>query len=250
VYLNSFLEKQFNLQYSHRFKDWSSLLAVHSTQPANRVDQDDDRFIDLPLLRRYSVYNKWQKGNEAEWGFHSKIAWSYLDESRVGGQIDFDPQIHEGKNQVYGQTVDIQQPSVYTKTGFRIDDVHYFNVIASAFYQDQKSYYGLARYRGKQLNAYANLQYEYAWKEKHNLKTGFSYRYQRLEENIGFNDDVLNRTYDGLYLKKESIPGLFAENTFNWLDRKLVLITGLRADHHQDFGWHWTPRALVKYQLG
>lgn len=250
AYTNSFLEKQFNTNVTHSFKNWSTLFAAHTTQPANRIDQDEDRFLDLPLLTRYSFYNKWKRGNEAEWGFHSKFGLRFLREQRVGGQMDFDPKVDEGKSSVYGQTVEISQPEVYTKTGYRLDDTHHFVFIASAFQQDQKAYFGLTAYKGKQQNFYANLQHEWSWTESNTLKSGLSFRYQQLEETVSFNDDPLDRTYAGTYVKKERIPGVFVENTASWLDNEVVLITGLRLDYHNEFATQITPRALIKYQAG
>src|SRR5690606_35688638 len=97
-------------------------------------------------------------------------------------------------------------------------------------------------------NGYANLQYEQIWHRNHELKTGISNRYLLLNENIRFTD-TLKRSYAGTYLKEESIQGVFAENIFKWRDDLITLITGLRADHHNRFGWKVTPRAMFKYDM-
>ena len=249
AYVNSFLEKQFNINFSQKVKSWHTLISAHSTQPANKFDRDQDAFLDLPLLTRYSFYNKWSYGNPNEWGWHSRIGLRFVDEERIGGQKDFRPSTNPGTMNSYGQTVQFTQPEVYTKTGFRMDDRHHFVFIASAFHQDQNTYFGTSNYQARQFNGYANLQYELSWKEQHTLKAGFSYRYVDLEEDLSFAPDNLNRTYAGEYLKQEQIPGFFAENTLNWKDRSITLITGLRVDHHNDFGWFLTPRALFRFDL-
>lgn len=249
AYTNSFLEKQFNANYALKVKQWNTLIAAHTTQPANKYDRDKDTFLDLPLLTRYTLYNKWNHGNQNEWGWHSLISLRYVNEERIGGQIDFNPISDEGSTNSYGQTVRFSQPEFYTKTGFKLDDKHHFVFFASAFYQDQTAYFGTTRYIADQVNAYANLQYELSWNQTHSFKAGFSYRHVNLEEAIYFSSDSLQRTYDGTYLKKEQIPGIFAENTFNWKDQNLTLITGLRVDKHNRFGWFFTPRALLKYNL-
>ncbi|MDF1864642.1 MAG: TonB-dependent receptor [Saprospiraceae bacterium] len=249
AYTNNFLEKQFNANYSHKWKKWSTLVAAHTTQPANNFDRDKDTFLDLPLLTRYSFYNKWKYGNQNDWGWHSRIGLRYVDEKRIGGQTDFNSLTDEGTTNSYGQTVQFSQPELHSKTGYRMNDTHHFLFFASAFQQDQTSYFGTSRYKGDQTNVYANLQYELNWDKDHILKTGISYRYLNLDENISFTQDSLNRTYAGQYLKEEKISGIFAENTFNWNDNKLVLITGLRLDNHNTFGLYLTPRFLLKYNL-
>ncbi|VAW22961.1 TonB-dependent receptor [hydrothermal vent metagenome] len=249
LYVNSFMEKQFNANYSHKFKKWSTLFAAHTTQPANKFDRDNDTFLDLPLLTRYSFYNKWKYGNENSWGLNSLIGLRYVNEQRIGGQITFNPSSDEGTTNSYGQTLKYSQPEIYTKTGYRFNSKKSIVLSSSAFYQNQNSTFGTTVYKAGQLSFYTNLQYELKWGKKHLLKTGFSYRYQNREENISFGQNTLGRTYNGKYIKNEIIPGIFAENRFNWKGDKIVLITGLRLDKHNTFGYFVTPRALLKYEL-
>ncbi len=248
AYVNSFAEKQFNLNYAHKGEEWSSILAVHTTQPADRIDGDGDNFLDLPLLTRYSIYNAWKRGNEAEWGGHTLFGFRFVDEGRTGGQVNFDPDVHLGGNSIYGQSIKYQQPEVFIKTGFRMDDIHHFLLIASAFHHNQNSHFGTLQYDAKQTNAYANLQYEYSWKEKNVLKIGSSFRFQDLEEDIVIPATEAHRTYGGKYVKEEFISGLFAENTLYSANDKLTLITGVRLDHHNQFGLTFTPRAMARIQ--
>ena len=249
AYTNSFLESQFNVNYTQKLKKWSTILSAHSTQPAQKFDRDEDNFLDLPQLTRYSFFNKWKYGNQNEWGWNSRIGVRFVNEQRVGGQENFNPNFDQGSSTVYGQTVNFSQPEIYTKTGYKMNDKHNFVVLASAFYHNQSSYFGTTHFQAKQTNIYGNFQHEYTWNGKHILKSGLSYRYLELEEEIAFGNDSLNRTYDGLHLKSERIPGLFIENTFNWKDRDLVLVTGVRGDLHNSFGFNITPRALLKYNL-
>lgn len=249
AYANSFLESQFNVNYTQKIKKWSTILSAHTTQPAQKFDRDEDAFLDLPQLTRYSFYNKWKYGNQNEWGWNSRIGVRYVNEQRVGGQESFNLNADQGSSTVYGQTVNFSQPEIYTKTGYKMNDKHNFVVLASAFYHNQSSYFGTTHFQANQTNIYGNFQHEFTWNEKHILKSGLSYRFLELEEEITFGNDTLNRTYDGVYLKSERIPGLFVENTFNWKDRDLVLVTGVRGDIHNTFGLNITPRALLKYNV-
>ncbi len=252
VYLNSFLESQFNTIYSNDIgnrKEWKSLTAFHTVQPALKVDRDDDNFLDLPLLTRYMLYNKLKYRDDNSWGWSSRIGLMYLNEQRIGGQWNFNPEKHKGSSTVYGQTVNINQPTIYTKTGYRFNDHQALTLFVSGYFQQQDSWFGETNYGADQLNLWANLQLEQHWGTNHDLKTGLSVRRMRLDEDISFTSNPLNKTYQGNYLRNETIPGAFAENTFRWLNDRLTWIAGVRADHHNQFGWYFTPRSLVKYDF-
>ncbi|MBD77614.1 MAG: TonB-dependent receptor [Crocinitomicaceae bacterium] len=248
AYMNSFMEKQFNANYSFKKGKWSNLTAVHTTQPANKFDRDDDNFLDLPLITRYSVFNKLKYGNSNDWGWNSSIAIRYVNEERTGGQTHFNPETDKGSSEVYGQTVNFDQPEIWTKTGYRFNDKSNVVLFASAFHQQQNSYFGTVKYDAQQTNFYGNLQYEYKY-SKHEVKTGISYRYMNLNEDVGFTSNALSRTYDGNYNKLEYIPGFFAENKMQFIDKRLTWMLGARVDHHNQFGFMASPRTLLKYNF-
>jgi outer membrane receptor for ferrienterochelin and colicin len=248
-YINSYSEKQFNAHATFKRGKWSSMAAFHTVQPANKTDKDKDNFLDLPLLSRYMFLNKWNYGDENHWGWHSRIGLRFLNENRVGGQMNYDSDAHKGGSSVYGNWVNLNQPEVWTKTGYRFSDHANLVFLSSAYYQKQKSYFGTVNYNAEQTNYYGNLQYELSYLKEHSLNAGISYRYMNLDENIVFGDNSLNRTYNGQYRKNENIAGLFAENTARFFEDRLTWIAGIRGDHHNDAGFIVTPRTLVKFDI-
>jgi len=248
AYINSFGETHLNANVAVKMGKWSNLTAVHTVQPAGKFDRDDDTFLDLPQLTRYVVSNKLRYGNEIEWGWNSKIGLRFVNEQRVGGQTTFNAETDKGSTTVYGQTVNMNQPELWTKTGYRANDQHNFVLYASSFYQDQQSYFGTIKYDANQTNAYVNLQYEFAYGEN-TLKSGLSFRHLNLDEDVSFTDNTLQRTFAGRYQRQENIAGVFAENTMKLLGDKLTWIAGVRVDNHNQFGTRITPRTLVKYDI-
>jgi len=247
IYINSFAEKHLNLTTNFKVGKWHSLLAFHTVQPASKTDRDKDNFLDLPLLTRYMVMNKWKKGKENDWGWSTETALRFLNESRTGGQTFFEPGRHKGSSTVYGNTVSISQPEMWAKTSYRFNDMHRITLYTSGFHQNQESFFGSLSYKAKQTNAFVNLQYELTKSETHTLKTGISFKSLNLKERIVFTDNVISRNYNGKYNRNEKIMGLFAENTVSFFKGKLTWIAGIRADNHNQFSWNVTPRTLLKY---
>lgn len=248
LYANSFGEKHINGNYAFSVGQWKSLIGIHTVLPAVKVDRDNDDFLDLPLLNRQVLFNKWKYGYENEWGWHSEIGLRLVNEQRTGGQSNFNPETDKGSTAVYGQTVQLQQPELWTKTGYRYDDRHHVVLFVSAYHQDQNSHFGTVSYDAQQTNLYANLQHELSYGD-HLVKSGLSFRHFDLHEHLGFGNSTLDRTYAGNYDRRESIPGIFTEYTGQFFEGKLTWIAGIRADRHNQFGTYLTPRTLLKYDI-
>jgi outer membrane receptor for ferrienterochelin and colicins len=250
AYLNSFGESQYNAYFRFGNGNWKNITALHVTQPAQKIDRDNDNFMDVTQLKRYQLWSKWKNGSEEEeYGWSSQITLRYLHEERIGGQMNFNYKNDRGTKNAYGQFVEIDQPELTLRSAFRFAENKRILLIGSSLMQQQQSYFGLTNYKSDQSNAYLNLQYEYAFGKGHTLKTGVSYRYFNLKEDISFKNDPLDRTYDSLYLKKENIPGVFAEQSLNIIKDKLLWLIGVRMDDHNEFGLKLSPRSLVKFEL-
>lgn len=250
ILVNSFGEKHLNAGMALKRQNWNNYLAIHTSQHGNKFDRDEDGFLDLPLLTRYSVYNKWRYRKENENGISSFIAGRLVDEKRIGGQKNFNPDTDKGSTKAYGQTVEFLQSEILTKTGWRFDSNHKVSLLSNLTSHHQDSWFGVMSYKAKQINWYTNLQYElfYGKKKEHDLKAGVSFRSLNINENLNFASDTVKRTFAGEYIKEERIPGVFIENIFNFEDLHLTLITGVRADIHNKFGGFATPRAMLRYQ--
>jgi outer membrane receptor for ferrienterochelin and colicins len=247
LYANSFFEKHVNVISSFKVKKWQSLLAFHTVQPARKIDRDKDNFLDLPLLTRYMVMNKWKYGKEREWGWSSEVAVRFLNEKRTGGQVLFNADSDKGSSSIYGNAVALNQFDYWQKTNYRFNDVHRLTLYASGFKQEQQSFFGSLSYKANQVNTFVNLQHEFNITENNTLKSGISYKRLQIDETIQFTDNFIPRNYAGTYTNKENIAGFFAENVLSLFNGKLTWIAGVRADRHNNFGWQLTPRTLLKY---
>lgn len=247
---NAFGEKHLNVAFALSEKKWTNYFAVHASLPGNRRDRDQDTFLDLPLLTRYSAYSKFRYRKENEKGISGFVSGRYVDEIRIGGQRYFDPEIHRGSTQAYGQLVTFRQPDLITKAGYRWDANHKLSYMASLSLHHQDSWFGVTRYQASQNNLYQNVQWEQFWgkKKQHDLKAGISLRSWNNTQRISFSSDTIPRSFAGKYLQNERIAGAFIENILMLQPVNLTLISGIRLDHHNQFGWKFTPRGMLRYQ--
>lgn len=250
LYANSFGETQYNAHYAIARKKWANILSAHVATPAGKIDRDGDQFLDVPKINRYHVFNKWTYGNDQQKGLYSMVGLRYLNERRQGGQAFFLQEQHLGDTLAYGQYTEMERAEGYTKTGYRFTSRHQLAGYLAASTHAQEAWFGALRYTGRQKQLYANLQHEWRYGTLHNLKWGTSLRVFELDEQIAFFNDPLNRTYGGNYYRKEVIPGVFAENKFEFLEGKVTWMAGARWDYHNQFGSQFTPRTLVKANIG
>lgn len=247
AYTNSYLEKHFNVNGKQKFDDMiSTLLAFHSVQKANRVDNNNDGFLDLPLITRYSFFNRWNVGNPEENQWSGNAGFRYLDEERIGGQKDFNQDIPF--NGTYGQTIKTIRKEFTGRLNKKLDGEN--SIVVQVGWSDhkQKSTFGLTKYDAYQKDVYVNALFDYFYGDN-NLKTGVSYRNENLTELILFSENPYSKSYNGSYDFEESIPGVFAENKFEVIHDKLDLVPGVRVDFNSNYGTILTPRFMFKYGL-
>lgn len=248
-YLNSALESQFNLNASAKLNDWNTFLSFQTVQESKRIDNNGDGFLDMPLTRRYMLYNKWQHGSSEEKDNTIFIAGlKYLDERRTGGQKNFYYDKNPGSTDIYGQTVNLQNGDAYARFSHLFDNESQIKTFISGGFFNQSSFFGTTKYEGKQRNFYLNALYEFPVMNKGYLRFGTSYRFEDITEDINFLSPV-TKTYAGNYEKYESIPGIYTEASFEFKKLNLSLIGGLRLDFHNEYNTVTTPRFLVRYQL-
>lgn len=249
-YINDAAEPQINVNATSKIKKWNTLFAVQTIQDSKRIDDNKDGFLDVPLTRRYMLYNKWRYGSpEDSTKTNVIIGLKYLNERRIGGQSNFDYNQNLGSNTIYGQTINIQNGDVYSRFGQMFDNGRQIKVYVNSGFFNQLSYFGTTKYDAKQRNFNVNALYETPIFGINLLRIGASYKYENITEDINFLTPSVNKTYAGNYDKLESVPGVYTEGSFEFKKLNLALIGGLRLDFHNDYGTITTPRFLARYQI-
>lgn len=236
TYVNNFGRGELNLNLSHKLNDrWSTGILSHASTLQNRIDKNGDGFLDLPLYTQYNLINRWKYQSD-KWS--TQFGVKALKENRLGGQTSFEKEM-KGSDKVYGFGADIERVEVFSKIARMFPDKPYkgIGLIMNASDHKQESYFGQTPYNGRQKTLYGNLIYQsIIGTSIHSYKTGISYLLD--DYNEMYKDTVMKRT--------ESVPGVFAEYTFNYLE-KFVMVAGARVDRHNMFGTQFTPRLHLKY---
>ena len=120
-------------------------------------DGNKDSLLDMPLSRKYSLYNRWKYSGD---NYHSQFGVKYLNDHRLGGQLGFAvPQATDTIPPKYGIGIDAEEIEIFAKNGYVFPE-HPFQSIGlqvSAKSHRQNSYYGygLNTYSGNENRLYA-----------------------------------------------------------------------------------------------
>ncbi|GAA4403843.1 TonB-dependent receptor [Nibrella viscosa] len=236
AYVNSFGRVEGNLNLSKPLNDrWSVGVLSHASTLRNQIDQNSDGFMDLPL---YTQYNGIMRAKYSSERFMTQFGVKALYEDRLGGQAS--QSVMPGaprytftnvtrRYEWFSKTAKLYPEQPYKGLGFILNAVHH----------DQNSRFGFTPYDGRQQSLYGNLIYQsIIGNTNHSFKAGISYLL----------DDYRERYRDTLMTRTESVPGVFGEYTYKYLE-KFTMVAGARADFHNLFGTQLTPRLHLKYDL-
>lgn len=217
---------------------WSTAVFLHGEMLSNKTDENNDSFLDMPLVKQVNFLNRWKYDS------HDRIITQFgvqvIDESRTGGQKAFSTDMVRDTSNPYGINVETRRYHGFWKGGYIFNRPETsIGMLQSFTHHSQSSYYGLNNYEAEENSYYLNLIFQsYIGQTNHRFSTGFSYEQSNYIENLN----------DSSFSRYERIPGLFFQYTYS-LDEKLTIIAGMRADHHNIFGAFFTPRFHLKYNI-
>lgn len=219
---------------------WAQSVLLHGNVTASRQDHNDDGFMDQPVGRNINVSYLLNYEDLAKSGLATHFGVNYVNDHRLGGQVDFNEDSDKGTTNAYGIGIDAQRFQFWNKTGYIFPGRPYQSVgwMNQFNYNEQKSYFGLRTYDAEQRTYYSNLIFESIINNTaHKYKTGLSFLYDHY-------DELYNLTN---YKRDETVPGAFFEYTYS--GDKLTVVAGARVDFHNLAGTQFTPRLNVKYDF-
>lgn len=237
LYANAMGRFEANANHASKINDkWSTALLFHGNYQNRVQDRNDDNFQDMPDNTNLIVMNRWkyksENGRFAQFG----VKGTYINNS--SGQITPPDEGPSGAER-WRADVETKRIEGWTKIGKIFQDRPYASVgfQFSASHHDQQGLFGRRVYNGTQTSVYANLIYQTIIRDnKHKIKYGSSYQFDRFEEEVGLE----------LFERNEGMAGVFSEYQYVPNDT-WTLVLGLRADYHNLFGAFLTPRLHMRY---
>lgn len=217
---------------------WSTALFAGGHYQDQKVDRNDDGFLDMPTREGIKLMNRWKYFGDY---FRSQFMASYAYEDRTSGQRNFNFNDDFGREEVYGFGMEVNQIDLMAKAGIlskkREDRSVGIHTIFSR--TDVDSYFGNNPYIGEQTTGRLNVTLEQKFSEysDHSISTGLHFLY-----------DEYNELYrDSAFSRIERVPGAFAEYTYE--RPRFTLVAGARYDAHNLYGGQFSPRLHLKYNL-
>lgn len=219
---------------------WSTIIMAHGEFFNQQLDHNHNSFLDHPMMKKYNIMNRYRY--ERPGVMESQFGFRVLQEEREGGQTAFfsntgSPDL----GPFYGFGVNTSRYEAFAKTGF------FFRSMPDASLGTQLNFthhnldsrYGLTSYDGSQNTLYANILFENSLGHPdHRITTGMSYLF----------DDYSESLNDSVFQRRESVPGIFGQYSWN-VPEKFSVSAGLRFDFHNLYGTFFTPRFHARYML-
>ena len=205
----------------------------------NPIDNNGDNFTDLTLAKRLSVFQKWRFDGGRFKGL--SLAGRGLIESRHGGELDFDKDLHRGSDIRYGEVIDTRRVEILSR--YDVPSVKGLAFAGSANYHQQQSDYGTTSYDADQVIVFGQATFSRKL-NKHGLLFGAATRYTYYDDN-SFATEALNGDNQP---DEVLLPGVFIQD--EWVSGRHRILAGLRYDYNSRHGNIWSPRLAYKLPVG
>lgn len=205
-------------------------------------DKNNDRFTDVTLQHRFSVFQKWNFSRAQNRVF--TIAARYFREERWGGETNW-TKAFRGTDSIYGESISTRRVELIGNYQLPFTE----KMMLSFSFNDhrQDSWYGITPFNADQQVGFAQLTWNKSLKQ-HELLAGAALRYTYYDDNT-----TATRYSDSLKTLNQPqhtwLPGLFVQDEIRLAPSQTVLL-GLRYDYNATHGNIITPRIAYKLSLG
>lgn len=233
-YQSSMGRTEFNTNFKNKIGDkWASNTFLHYNQSWLSVDDNKDKFEDLPLGKQINLAQRWwyQEGNVT-----GQFGWKWYKDNRNIESLAssvmpswLNSSMQNENREGWGKFGYVFPKEKYRSIGLigYINEYHTDNLMT------------LHHYIGTQNTAYLNAIYQsILGSSVHQYRTGLSFLRDKINQTMG------NTPYDRI----ENVLGSFVEYTY-MPSTKWNIVAGYRGDYNSLFGWILTPRLHTKVLL-
>lgn len=228
---------EFNTDIAAAFKlkKAQTLIGVNYFNYLFRWDINHDKFTDVALQNRVSVFNKWSFARKQNRQF--TLAARYIYENRWGGELQWNKSFR-GTDSVYGESIYTHRAELIgtyqLPTGTELAYLDY-----SYNYHFQDSYYGSVKYLAKQHVMFAQLRWNKTIGAV-SLLAGLPFRFVYYDDNSPATSRGGKTKPSVTYL-----PGVFTQ--VEWKAHQVfTALAGLRYEYHNEHKSIFSPRVSFK----
>ncbi len=217
---------------------WQTGLYLHGNLRTEKVDNNNDEFLDAPLANQINVMNRWQYQNPQK-GWVSFFNVHFVHDDKQLGETTFNPNTDKFTMNAWGSEIQTNRFQTAAKVGYVFPELPYQSVGFQVAFSnhDQNSYYGFNQYNIQHQSIYSNALFNSIIGNSLNkFKLGLSATYDAYKEDV--NTDNYNRI--------ENSVGAFFEYVYDDLEN-INLSAGIRLDNHNRLGTFITPRVHLRY---
>ena len=212
-----------------------AMVMLHGSAFNHEMDGNNDGYIDMPLFNKLNgTFRAEYMADDIEY----QILARYVNDDNSGGMTSPFKNLF-GSQGIFESKTHLERSEVMGKIGFlELDNplAESFAIQLAGSIHSMKSSFGIREYEGEQRSGFMKAIAVKELSSNHKLWYGLSYMFDSFDETMFGMDKY----------RKESVPGIFAEETFT-PDESLTFVTGIRIDVHNLFGTIVTPRMHLKY---
>ncbi len=238
LYGNEGSRMEGNAVVNHSLNDrWHYGLSLHGKTLQAELDPNGDGYLDNPTGEELYLLHRWKYRGDNGWNAQFGLRGMYSDQN--SGQRGVTDPDGGNASRLWTANQTTRRFGGWAKIGKVFPDRPYasLGLQVSAFHHDQDARFGERPYDADQQSAYANLIYQSRISDnRHTFKTGLSFQYDRLDEQLN----------DQFFEREEIVPGAFLEYTFE-PSEKMTAVAGIRGDYHNNYGFFATPRLHLRY---
>ncbi len=231
-YMSSIFEISNDITIFNEGKLFDILLNFNSFNFQKFTDNNNDNFSDLPLINRYTSFNKILFNRKSKKKFN--LSTKFYLEDRFGCTNRYEEYSH-GNDSIYGEDIETKKIEIYLNYDFNFIEKLEFN--SGLDYHYQSSYYGYNYFKANQISYFNQLIFK-----------------KKINENIislGVNHSIINYNDNSnlsLIDRVQNVTSLFAQNEIKSL-YPINLLFGMRIDFHQNHNKIFSPRFNIKYDF-
>ncbi len=251
LFLSNALRTEANVASSLQLnRKWSTVMLGHFSTDPKGHDGNHDGFKDEPVSMQFNVANRWLYF--ADNGMQIRFGFKALNDDRVAGMNEFKKGMDITPS-MWGSEIKNTGFNSFLKVGVPLNTDNSMNIATVVDYSWHRlnSFFGLNKFNAIQNSVFVNVILQNQINKNHKYIFGISGQMDNLDETLtereftstaGKLNDV-SVLYPG---REERSVGVYGEYTYT-KDDKISVVTGLRLDRNNIYGWLFAPRVNIKY---